>query len=287
MSFAPRIFCETCGKREGAVSSTHQNCGGDEACCTCPVFEEFEDYDHLHDQLHNPQDPPSPANGEDQSSDEFDDEAWVAAAEAFEASLPPPPTPSKDCSEDLAAHHKLMDILNKEFLAVGVKEVFVFVLDEPMQGGRPAKLVTDLLRIHLHSSSQAFIKKKMLPFECKMQKAKYNAGKWGEGCYLKYPPECFATGMPDREAAWTEAHPQFRKQHCVEMVEVRMQRERAQAVVAAKQAWVRLWANKLVLASNMVKENHRLLMTPEKISCYFNKSSPAARRGIKRKIVRL
>ena len=177
MSSAPRTFCKTCGKREGAVSSTHQNCGGDEACCTCPVFEEFEDCDRLHDQLHNPQDPPSPANGEDQSSDEFDDEAWVAAAEAFEASLPPPPTPSKDCSEDLAAHHKLMDILNKEFLAVGVKEVFVFVLDEPMQGGRPAKLVTDLLRIHLHSSSQAFIKKKMLPFECKMQKAKYNAGK--------------------------------------------------------------------------------------------------------------
>ena len=70
-----------------------------------------------------------------------------------------------------------------------------------MQGGRPAKLVTDLLRIHLHSSSQAFIKKKMPPFECKMQKAKYNAGKWGEGCYLKYPPECFATGMSDRETA--------------------------------------------------------------------------------------
>jgi hypothetical protein len=50
---------------------------------------------------------------------------------------------------------------------------------------------------------------------------------------------------------------------------------------------VRLWANQLVLASNMAKENHRLLMTPEKISCYFNKSSPAARRGIKRKVVRL
>jgi hypothetical protein len=117
----------------------------------------------------------------------------VAAAEAFEASLSPPPTPSKVCSEDLAAHHKLRDILNKEFLAVGVNEVFAFVLDEPMMGSSPARFVTDLLRIHLHSSSQAFIQKKMLPYECKTQKAKYNAGKWGEGCYLKYTPECFAT----------------------------------------------------------------------------------------------
>ena len=109
----------------------------------------------------------------------------MAVAEAFTVSLsPPPPTLPKECFGDLAAHHKLMAILNK---AIGVKEVFVFVLDEPMQGGRPAKLVIDLLRIHLYPSPQAFIQKKMLPFECKMQRTKYNAGKWREGCYLKYP----------------------------------------------------------------------------------------------------
>jgi hypothetical protein len=289
MSAAPLVtFCCVCGKREGAVSTTHQNCGGEESRCTCHDLQQFEDYDHFQDNLFDSQQSSSPvAHVQYESSDEYAaDEAWLAAADVWEASLPPPPpTPSKD--GELAAHQKNMAILEKEFEKVGVKDVFIFVLDEPMQGGRPAKLVTDLLKIHLHSSSKAFIKKKMLPFECKLQKAKYDAGKWGEGCYLKYPPACFAEGDADREAAWTEAHPQLRKQHCTEMIESRMLSERAKAVVSAKQAWVRLWANKLVLASDMVKENHRLLMTPERISCYFAKSSPAGKRGLKRKIIRL
>ena len=48
--------------------------------------------------------------------------------------------------------------------------------------------------------------------------------------------------------------------------------------------WVLGWARKFVLAQELKHRENEVLMTPEKITSYFNKCSPAAR-CIKRKAI--
>ena len=279
----PIAFCQTCGLRQGAVSGTHLSCGGDEAYCRC-----LQDEESTQHQIQQPIDekPESPkAHDEYKSSaDEYDfDNDWEAAAlSCLHHTLDASPVTDKD--DKLGQHRKRMAIISQEFKDIGCADVYSLVANSNLAGNRATQLVTGTLHVHAHASATKWIKKKVLPDLCSIQKKTFQAGQWATGCYESYPPETFAADMPDKVATWKEASTELKKEHLEAREEERLQPDKAKAILKAKQSWVLKWANKLLLAKQLKEEEQRLMMTPEKISSYFNNSSPAVR-GLKRKAI--
>ena len=283
----PISFCAVCKKRQGTVSSTHRNCGGEEAFCTCTAQE-------LEPELAQDEDveesPPSPTahsqyvSSQEEEFPEFDDADWLraAAASLVDDSLPPP-TPVKLSDQMLTQHRSVIAKVDTAFKQVGVHDVFARVLNANLAGGNAKQMVL-AANIHEHQDKVKFLQKKLLPVFAKNQKGKFQAAQWANGCYRTHPTDCFVPDAADRLAAWSGSTAQMRTGYLQEMVSARNQDTLTAAMNKYNSEWVLMWARKFVLAQELKHRENELMMTPEKITSYFNKCSPAAR-GIKRKAI--
>ena len=267
------------------MSSTHSNCGGEEAFCTCDTQEPEPALEEVVEET-----PPSPTvhvqyvSSQEEEFAEFDDADWLGAAAAslVDDSLPPP-TPVKLSDQMLTQHRSVMVKLDTAFKEVGVEDVFARVLNANLAGGKAKQMVL-AANIHEHKGKVKFLQKMLLPVFAKNQKGKFEAIKWADGCYRTHPPDCFVPDAADRLAAWSGSTTQMRIGYLQEMVAARNQDTLTAAMNKYNSEWVLGWARKFVLAQELKHRENELLMTPEKITSYFNKCSPAAR-GIKRKAI--
>jgi hypothetical protein len=282
----PISFCKVCKKREGPVSATHSNCGGDEAFCTCSEVMPNRDPQV---QQHPETEIISTAHSQYESSseDEFNDADWLEAARGTLDDSLPPPTPLKLSAQMLTQHRSVMAKLDTAFKDVGVDDVFERVLNANGSLGTAGTLnarqmVLDA-EIHNHKSKAKWLSSKLLPVFAKNQKMKFEATQWADGCYAKHPPDCFVPLAPDRLAAWSGSNSEMRVEYLQGMVTARNQDYLNAEIKKYNKEWTLAWTRKFVTAQELVLREHELMMTPEKITSYF-KQSPAAR-GMKRKAI--
>ena len=217
-------------------------------------------------------------------SSDYEVDAAFEAAMAESAVHPSlPATSTVRASEQLAGLESEMTSLKGEFQKCGVDDVFAFAQDKSTAGDRARRLVTSVLQLQLHPLADEYCTKKTMRERASLQRSKYDAAKWADGCYRSHPPDCFCPDQPDRAAVWKAATSELRSMHLEAMLELRGDKALSHAMTVARSTWVEMWTRRLVRAKEILEERDALLVTPEKITAYFSPGS-YKNKSIKRKI---